>query len=166
MDLILAVRAGASDTGSYDLCKSVNIKCLKSDPGFDLILHLGSPCLCSEDTGTELDKGLIDVVLLNSIDDVQHVCRCAHDDLRLPLSKDLDLSCSVAARYGDSDGTELLACIVGAETSCKQAVSVSDVNEVTLLHARHSEAAAECIGPELYVICRISYDLHLACCTG
>ena len=135
MDLIVAVRAGTAYAGSYDLRKSVDIKCLKTDSGLDLVLHLVCPCLCAEDTAAQVQFTLVDAGSFELVSNMQSVCRCAHQHFRLPLTKDPDLSCSITAGYRDSNGTELLACIVGSETSCEQSVAVSDMNEVTLLHA-------------------------------
>ena len=42
-------------------------------------------------------NGQYGVLLLDSVDDMKHICGCAADDFGLPLRKDLDLSCSISA---------------------------------------------------------------------
>ena len=158
--------AGASYTRSADLCKTIDIESTQTELFFDLISHLDRPCLSSEDTAAEVQFTLIDAGSLELVGNVQRVCRRAHQDFRLPLTKDRDLSCGVTTGNRKRYASHVCACIMWAKAACEETVTVSDVNEVTLLYAGSCHRAAENGVPELNVIRCITDDLHLSGRTG
>ena len=152
--------AGASYTGSADLSKTINIESTKAKLFFDLISHLDRPCLSAEDTAAEIELTLVDAGSLELVSDVKCICRCAHQDFRLPLTEDRDLSCRITAGYRDRCRTEFRTSEVRAKTSGEESVTIRNMYEVALLYTGSCHRTAENGVPELDVICCITDDLH------
>ena len=158
--------AGTSYTRSADLRKTIDIKCTKTEFFFDLISHLDRPCLCAEDTAAQVQLTLVDACCFELVGNMKRICRRAHQDFRLPLTEDRDLSCRVTTGYRDRCRTEFCTSKVRTKTSGEETVTIRNVYEVALLYTGSCHRTAENGVPKFDVICCITYDLHLSGRTG
>ena len=160
--VVLAVDA---DTGSIDLCQSVNIIQFNAELRGDALAHLLAPALRADDALLEMNL-ISNASLFNLLGQKQRIRRSCTQNSRLQVHHHLKLFVGVAGSHGNGHCAELLTSVLETDSRRPQAVTGRDMNAVLFGNARKLIAALEHLSPVVHVLGGIRDDNRHSCRTG
>ena len=120
--------------------------------------HLFGPRLGAEDPHLQRARGRVEALLLELVDDREHVRRREHDDLGPEVRDQLHLAGRHPAGDGNGGGPEALDAVVRAQPAGEQAVAVGVVHLVTRPDARRAQRTRHQVGPYVDVARGVADD--------
>jgi hypothetical protein len=108
------------------------------------------------------ERGRIDALALELLDDVQHVRGRDHDDRGLEVLDQLDLLLGLPAGHRHHRAAQALGAVVRAQAAREQAVAVGDVDHVAGTAAGRADRARHQVGPGVDVALRVADHGRLA----
>ena len=152
---VLGLHALLGDAGADHLRQAVDVDGVDVHALLDLAAHLLRPGFRAEDADPQGGRPRVDALLLELVEQGEHVGGGDHDDLGPEVLDDLHLACGHAAGGRDHRTTGPFGAVVGAEAAGEQAVAVGDVHLVAGAAAGRADRAGDDVRPQGEVACSV-----------
>ena len=162
MQAVLGLDALAGYARSHHFREAVDVHRMDVERLFDLGAHGVRPGFRPEDADLERRLARVEALLLELVENRQHVGRRDHDHVRLKIVDELNLSLGHAARHGDHRATEALGAVMGAQPAGEEAIAIGHMRLHAGATAAGPNGAGDHIGPVFDVALRVADDCRLA----